>query len=147
MDDQRPAILLDEHMAQWRWTRGYVENVAAAIVLAIANERAAGRIYNVGEAHALPMIEWVRAIAHVADWHGEIITLPADRVPPHLVPDIDLNQDLLIDTTRIREELGYHEPVSVDETLRRAVAWERANPPKEVNAEQFDYGAEDAALM
>ncbi len=147
MDDQRPAILLDERMAQWRWTRGYVENVAAAIAIAITNDRATGRIYNVGEAHTLPMIEWVRAIAHVADWHGEIVTLPADRVPPHLVPDIDVNQDLLIDTTRIREELGYHEPISVDEALRHAVAWERANPPKEVDAKQFDYAAEDAALV
>ncbi|MBV9712011.1 MAG: NAD-dependent epimerase/dehydratase family protein, partial [Ktedonobacteraceae bacterium] len=98
MDDSRPAILLDERMAQWRWTRGYIENVAAAIGLAITSERAAGRIYNVGEAHPLPMIEWVRAIADIAGWHGDIVTLPADRVPPHLVPDIDVNQDLLVDT-------------------------------------------------
>ncbi len=49
MDDQRPAIILEENFAPWQWTRGYVENVAAAIVLAITNDRAAGRIYNVGE--------------------------------------------------------------------------------------------------
>jgi nucleoside-diphosphate-sugar epimerase len=147
MDDQRPAIILDERMAQWRWTRGYVENVAAAIALAITDDRAAGRIYNVGEAHPLSMIEWVRAIAHVADWHGEIVTLPADRVPPHLAPDVDVNQDLLVDTTRIREELGYQEHIAVDEAFRRAVAWERAHPPKEVDAGSFDYAAEDAALV
>ncbi|HEY5006151.1 MAG TPA: NAD-dependent epimerase/dehydratase family protein [Ktedonobacteraceae bacterium] len=146
MDDQRPAILLDERMAQWRWTRGYVENVAAAIALAITNERAAGRIYNVGEAQELSMIEWVRAIAKIADWHGNIITLPPDRVPSHLIPDVDTNQDLLVATTRIREELGYREPVELDEALRRAVAWERANPPTQVDVKQFDYAAEDAAL-
>ena len=146
MDDSRPAILLDERMAQWRWTRGYIENVAAAIGLAITSERAAGRIYNVGEAHPLPMIEWVRAIADIAGWHGDIVTLPADRVPPHLVPDIDVNQDLLVDTTRIRRELSYREPVDVDEALRRTIAWERAHPPEQVDAKQFDYVAEDAAL-
>ncbi|MBV9259506.1 MAG: NAD-dependent epimerase/dehydratase family protein [Ktedonobacteraceae bacterium] len=146
MDDSRPAILLDERMAQWRWTRGYIENVAAAIGLAITSERAAGRIYNVGEAHPLPMIEWVRAIADIAGWHGDIVTLPADRVPPHLVPDIDVNQDLLVDTTRIRKELSYREPVDVDEALRRTIAWERAHPPEQVDAKQFDYAAEDAAL-
>lgn len=29
MDDRRPAILMDEGAAGWRWSRGYVENVAA----------------------------------------------------------------------------------------------------------------------
>ena len=47
MDDQRPAILMDESLAQWRGSRGYVENIAAAIVLALLDERAADRIYNV----------------------------------------------------------------------------------------------------
>jgi hypothetical protein len=36
MDDRRPAILLDEEIARWRWTRSYVENVAVAIALAVA---------------------------------------------------------------------------------------------------------------
>jgi nucleoside-diphosphate-sugar epimerase len=144
MDDNRPAILLDENFAQWCWTRGYVENVATAIALAITDERASGRIYNIGEAHTPSMIEWVRAIAKVADWHGNIITLPADRVPPHLIHDIDVNQYLLVDTTRIRKELGYREPVDQDEAFRRTIEWERVNPPKEVDAKQFDYAAEDA---
>jgi hypothetical protein len=34
MDDGRPAILLDEAYARWRWARGYVENIAHAIALA-----------------------------------------------------------------------------------------------------------------
>src|SRR5207245_3622465 len=33
MDDGRPAILLDENQARWRWSHGYVENIAAAIAL------------------------------------------------------------------------------------------------------------------
>ena len=147
MDDQRPAIILEERIAQWRRTYGYVENVAAAIALAITDERATDRIYNVGNTFSWSIAEWVRAIGDAADWHGNIVTLPADRVPPHLAPDIDVNQELLVDTTRIREELGYHEPVGVNDGIRRAVAWERAHPPKEVDAKQFDYAAEDAALV
>ena len=42
MDDNRPAILMDEAEAQWRWTHGYVENVADAIAMAVTNDRAAG---------------------------------------------------------------------------------------------------------
>ncbi len=34
MDDKRPAILLDQKRARWRWTWGYVKDVAAAIACA-----------------------------------------------------------------------------------------------------------------
>jgi len=49
MDDGRPAVLLQEGLHSWRWTRGYVENVALSIAMAVTEEKAAGQIYNVGE--------------------------------------------------------------------------------------------------
>lgn len=52
MADERPAILLNERMATFRWTRGYVHNIASAIALAAVDSRAAGRTYNVGEPDA-----------------------------------------------------------------------------------------------
>ncbi len=52
IDDRRAAILIDQRIAGWRWTRAYVENVAAAIVLAVTDERAANRTYNVGDTEA-----------------------------------------------------------------------------------------------
>ena len=42
MDDGRPAIVLDEDRARMRVTRGYVEDVAAAIALAATDPRASG---------------------------------------------------------------------------------------------------------
>ncbi|MBV9228016.1 MAG: NAD-dependent epimerase/dehydratase family protein [Chloroflexi bacterium] len=146
MDDNRPAILLDESIARWHWTRGYVENVATAIAHATTDERAVNRIYNVGEAETLSIAEWVRAIGDAAGWYGEIITVAKDRLPSHLVMDIDTNQELLIDTARIRKELGYSEAIDLEEALKRTVAWERANPLGEVDAKKFDYAAEDAVL-
>ncbi len=59
MDDGRRAIPLGESMASWRWTHGYVEDVAAAIALAVTDERAAGRVYNVGEQDPPSWAEWV----------------------------------------------------------------------------------------
>ena len=53
MLDRRPFILLDQKQAQWRWTRFYVENAAAAVALAVTDARAAGRTYNIGQATAL----------------------------------------------------------------------------------------------
>ena len=49
MDDGRPAILMEEVRARWRWARGYVEDVAEAVVSAVLDDRAAGRVYNVSE--------------------------------------------------------------------------------------------------
>jgi nucleoside-diphosphate-sugar epimerase len=146
MDDKRPAILLDAAVASWRWTRGYVENLAAAIVLAITDDRATGRIYNVGEVRTLTIAEWVRAIADAAGWKGKIITLPADRLPPHLVADMDTTQDLLVDTTRIRRELGYREPIELNEALARTITWERVNPPAEIDPKQFDNGGVSSSI-
>jgi nucleoside-diphosphate-sugar epimerase len=66
MDDGRPAILIEEVHARWRWARGYVEDVAQAVVLAVLDDRAAGRIYNVGETDAMTESEWVQAIGRAA---------------------------------------------------------------------------------
>jgi nucleoside-diphosphate-sugar epimerase len=72
IDDSRRAILVDKTLAGWRWTRGYVENVADAIVLAVVKEEAAGRVYNVGEPQALTLADWIRAIGQAAGWTGEV---------------------------------------------------------------------------
>jgi nucleoside-diphosphate-sugar epimerase len=146
IDDGRPVILLPEDVAGWRWTRGYVEDVAGAIGLAATDERAAGRVYNAGEQDALTYAEWVEALGRTAGWSGRVVPLPRERLPAHLVPPAgDYAQDLVCDTTRIRDELGYAETVSHEEGLRRAIDWERADRPAG-KPEWFDYEAEDAAL-
>ncbi len=147
MDDGRPAILLGEGMADWRWTHCYVEDVASAIVLAVTDERAAGRVYNVGEAEPLPWAEWVREIGRAAGWEGEVVALPEDRLPQHLDWGLNTEQHWFVDTSRIRQQLGYAEEVFREEALRRTVAWERAHPPENVDPASFDYAAEDAALV
>jgi nucleoside-diphosphate-sugar epimerase len=145
MDDGRRVILFEEKRAAWRSPRGYVENVATAIALAATSEGAAGRIYNVGEAESLSELDWARQIASVAGWAGEFIVLPTDRTPSHLHLPGNLEQHWVVDTTRIREELGYVEPVSRTEALARTVEWERAHPPP-IGPRAFDYEAEDAAI-
>jgi nucleoside-diphosphate-sugar epimerase len=146
MEDKRPAILLDEGLANWRWTRGYVENVAAAIALAVTDERAMDRIYNVGEREAPTTAEWVRMIGQAAGWNGSVVVVPKSRMPDHLASDFNTDQHLVTDTTRIREELGYDEPVKLHEALRRTVLWERAHPPDEIEHGLFDYESEDRIL-
>src|SRR5580658_1437159 len=75
IDDGRPAILMQEEFAQWRALRGYVENVAAAIALAVVSPQAAGRIYNVAELEAFSELEWAERVARSAGWNGRVLAL------------------------------------------------------------------------
>jgi nucleoside-diphosphate-sugar epimerase len=139
MDDGRPVIVLDEGIARWRCTRGYVENIAASIAL-VATDPRAGPVYNLGEAVAFAEAEWVRQVGEVAGWRGEVVVVPRGLLP---VPG-DTGQDLVMDTSRIRDELGFREEIAAAEALRGTVEWERTHPPAEAPA--FDYAAEDAFL-
>ena len=146
MDDGREAVLIGERRAAWRWTRGHVENVAAAIALAATDDRAAGRTYNVGDLNALSELEWARAIAEAANWTGEFVTVPDEGLPAHLRTPYDYAHHIESDTRPIRRELDYTERVARPVALQQTVAWQRAHPPAMVGAATFDYAAEDALL-
>ena len=146
MDDGRPAILIEQTWANWRGPMGYVEDVAAAIALAVTNQAAAGRTYNIAEADALSWADWARAVGRAAEWQGRIVTLPRDRTPKHLLPPFDAEQHFTADSSRIRNELGYRETTTRAEALSCTVAWERANPAP-FHAAAFDYEAEDRAML
>lgn len=145
MDDRRPAILLDSIVAQWQTSRGYVENVAAAIVLAAEDERAARKTYNVADADVFTEAEWVERIGRAAGWNGRIVIVPPEQMPESMRFQGNARQSLVGDTRRIRQQIGYAETVSTEEGLRRTVEWERANPAP-FDPAQFDYAAEDRIL-
>jgi nucleoside-diphosphate-sugar epimerase len=146
MVDERPFILLGERQAQWRWTHGYVDNVAAAIALAATDEQAAGGVYNVGERETPTEAQRVRTLADIVGWTGEVVELPHEELPDHLQAPFNWKYELATDTSRIRDELGYSEPLSWEEALKQTVAWEQANMLKSVEDGQFDYAAEDEAV-
>lgn len=145
ISDERRQILLSEPQAAWRTPRGYVENIAAAIALAATDGRAARRIYNVCEEPAFSESEWAKKIAKEMNWNGEFVVLPAERTPRHLLQPGNYAQHWTVSSARIRHELGYAEPVPIEEAIRQTISWEREHPPTLALA-QFDYAAEDAAL-
>jgi len=93
---------------RWRWTHGYVENVAAGIVLAATHPAAIGRVYNVGEEQTPTVAE-------------RLAGLPPSNVATDESSAYDFAQDIAYDTQRIRTELGYRELVSYEEGLRRTL--------------------------
>jgi nucleoside-diphosphate-sugar epimerase len=144
--DRRRHIIFPETLAAWRSPRGYVENVAVAIALAATDERAAQRIYNVCEEPSFSELEWARKIAATMLWDGDFVVLPIERTPRHLQKPGNAAQHWTASSVRIRQELGYQEPVAIEEAIRRTICWERENPPAEVLLAQCDYAAEDAAV-
>ena len=146
MQNRREAILIGQSQLGWRWSRGYVENVAAAIALAATHPAAAGRVYNVGDEPALTVKEWVEHIGSAAAWNGKIRSVPDGYLPAHLsTHPMDWRHDWVVDTGRIRRELGYAEPIGREETFKRTIRWQREHSPQ-ADASQFDYAAEDMVL-
>jgi nucleoside-diphosphate-sugar epimerase len=144
--DGRSAILYEESFARWVPCRGYVENVAHAIAVAAASERAAGRVYNVAEPLPYSEAEWTAALGRIMSWNGRVLAVPREEAPPHLVLPYNLEQHLFMDSTRIRTEIGYEEWVSLEEALRRTIDWETANPPALIDPSQYDYRLEDETI-
>lgn len=146
MDDGRAVIGIDAAEADWRWTHGYVEDIAHAITLAALDPRSAGRIYTVGEATTPTLAERAEIIGAAAGWGGRFQRVRAGRLPEGMRFGVDAHQSIVVDSSRIRAELGYSEITPLTEAYARTVAWERANPPAEEDSAAFDYVAEDEAL-
>lgn len=126
MTPTRTEYRLDEKRAGWRWTRGFVANVATAIALAVTDVRGGSRVYNVGDEPTLTEREWVQRVAAAAGWGGDVVAVPTGELPDQLRQPMDWRYELWTDSMSIRSELGYSQPVALDDALDRAVAWERA---------------------
>jgi nucleoside-diphosphate-sugar epimerase len=89
----------------WRWTHGFVDNVAQAIALAIESEVALVRIYNVGEETTPTIAERLRY-------------LPDKPEAPLFDQPANFSQNIVYDTNAIRRELGYREEIPERDAMR-----------------------------
>ena len=99
-----------------------------------------------GRVAAEHLIDWARRVGRLFGWEGEVVLVPEGEQPDHRTESVDTRQDLDIDSSAIRRDLGYAETTDSDLALVRSIEWERANPPPRFNPERFDYDAEDAVL-
>jgi nucleoside-diphosphate-sugar epimerase len=144
IDDGRSVIPIADSVAQWRSPRGYVEDVAAGIVLAAEKPEAAGQVFNIAEEQSFSELEWTRLVADAAGWNGAILTIPFEKAPSHLRLPGNFAQHGMCSSRRIRELLGYSEVVPRSDALKRTIEWECAHPPDPLPP--LDYAAEDAVL-
>jgi len=144
MDDGRPFVLMTDSAAHWRWTRGYVEDVATCIAKAAVDEATSDQIWNIGQPEALTLKQWVESIARVVGWRGEIVTCPREQLPKQLVVRLNFEQQMDSDTSRFAKQVAGVGLIDFDESLRRTVEWERAHPPGETDPAAFNYELEDS---
>jgi nucleoside-diphosphate-sugar epimerase len=145
MQDRRAIIPVAASLARWQGPMSYVEDVAEAISLAVNNNVAAGRIYNVAEAEIRSTEQFIRDIGQAMGWDGRVVGLPDDTLPGPW-QGYNLDQDLITDSSAIRRDLGFAERSRGPSVLRETAEWELTHPPKPLPGEMFDYPAEDAAL-
>lgn len=103
-----------ERQADFRWTHGHVDNVAASIALAAFHPAAAGQTFNLGELRTPTMGERLSA-------------LPSRRGAFPLPRGLDFNHQLHFDTRKIRDVLGYRDVVDEVEAMRVLAAARSSN--------------------
>ncbi len=121
---QGGVIRLDERAARWPNSYGYVADVAEAIVMAALAPGAAGRTYNVGQPFVRTPLEWLLTFGVVMNRRIEVETVPAEQkgLMWERAEASDLRYPLTLDTSRIRQELGFAEPIPEIEALRATIA-------------------------
>lgn len=94
----------------------FIGDVVSALLLAGADRRSDGRVYNVGSGVGTSMIDMARLVVHIVG-SGRIEHQPW----PPLVREIDTG-DFVADITRSEREIGWRPATSLAEGLRRTVS-------------------------
>jgi dTDP-D-glucose 4,6-dehydratase len=117
-------------------TRGYSENMAAAVLCAVDNPAiSAGQIYNCGDVHQLTLAQWVEVIADAMGGSLRVHSVPGPLAysARDLMISRRTSHHQLFDMHKIRAELGYEDKVPVLEALASTVRYYKSSPPEETD--------------
>lgn len=133
--------------------RGYSENIAHAIALAVDKpEASAGQIYNICDEEILYNHEWVARLSDILGHKFDTVHLPFELLPEGFratATQLLYRHHAVLDVGKAKRQLGYRDVVAVDEALERTVRWYMDNPippggEAELNlGDPFDYAYED----
>jgi nucleoside-diphosphate-sugar epimerase len=127
----------------WLWTRGYVGDVASAVLAALDSPgAAAGQVFNVGDISTDTMRDYARRILLAAGHGAKLVTVPDEDVPTDLKVTASTAQHLLCDSGKIARTLGWR-PADPAASIGQSVRWHLAHPPESADT---DFSADDQAL-
>jgi nucleoside-diphosphate-sugar epimerase len=147
--DRRPHIVVPGDGLRIR-ALGFAENMAHTVLLAVDKPQSAGQIYNVGDERYLTLKERVSLIAKFIGHRWKVVEAQHPWAEAIAYSYAGPTYHTMLDTSKIRAELGYRDVVPAEEGLRRTVAWlvenhstvitERA---AKVLGDTYDYAFED----
>ena len=154
--DRRPHIVLPDG-GLTLVTRGYVDNLAHTIMLAVDQPAVAGgQIYNCGDTEQLTLRQWVDAIAAVMDHDWEVVSVPdaVSHASRDFVPFKGSTHHQLMDLGKVVAELGYQDVVRPMDAIERTVRFFAEHPPTSGRDDApradrgypYNYAAEDALV-
>jgi nucleoside-diphosphate-sugar epimerase len=133
---------------------GFTENLAHAVLLAIAApDAAAGLVFNVGDEEVLSVRQVIELIATALGHELEIVSMPYElAVPARPLLAQPLPTHRVLDLTRIRSVLDYHDVMPARQAIALTAHWLVDHPPapgdmeEQVLTDPFDYPAEDRLI-
>jgi len=150
LDGRRHLIIPDGGLKLER--RGYAENMAHAVLLAVDKPReGSGEIFNVGDETIWSLKEWVQIITLALNHNFELINMPFSMARPSR-PYAGRTFHWVTDIEKIKTRMKYQDIVPAAEGLRRTVRWYLENRPEpggelEQNlGDPFDYATEDKII-
>lgn len=133
-------------------SRGYAENAGQAVLLAVDQpEASAGKIYNVSDDRVLSLREWIEIILGAMNCSMDLVDMPYAWSRPGYAYMRRLPHRVL-DTHKIKSDLGYKDVVTAEEGLCRTITWlmenrpERGGDTEKAIGDPFHYQAEDRII-
>jgi nucleoside-diphosphate-sugar epimerase len=152
LDGRRRIVVPDDGLTLHH--HGYTENLAHALLLAVDQPDAAcGTVFNVGDDEVLSIRQVVDVVAAALDHSFEVVDMPYElAVPARPLLMQPLPAHRVLDLTRIRRRLDYHDVVAPRDALAVTARWLARHPPEpggieeQVLTDPFDYSAEDQLI-
>ncbi len=110
----------------WTMHRGYVENVAEGVVSILKHGRT-GEAYNLADSTVLSQGEWMDGIRRFFGVNWTVEEVDDSDVPEDAREYCHNPQNLILDTSKVRNECHYREPISPSDGLRITLKWRLAN--------------------
>lgn len=127
----------------WLWTRGYVGDVASAVLAVLGDPVAtSGEIFNVGDLATDTIRDHAARILAAAGSDAELVTVPDELVPADLENTKSVAQHFLCDCGKLARTVGWR-PLDITAATGRSVKWHLNHPPEAADA---DFSADDRAL-
>jgi nucleoside-diphosphate-sugar epimerase len=151
--DGRPWMILSDD-GRGIHSRAGARNAAHAILLATDRpEVSKGKAYNVADDELVSIRQWAELVARAAGRDLAIRSLPGELPSPGwavIAFGYQGTASCILDTTALREDLGYRDVLPLREGLTETVEWMLANVD-EMRAnpnitDPFDYPAEDELI-